>query len=82
MMSAQIRADDGTILHGNPEVVFEQTFDVVAQSYVGRSYDVSPDGKRFLIVKEGASPEQRLSPPQLVIVEHWFDELKQRVPVP
>jgi len=42
----------------------------------GRSYDVSPDGQRFLVLK----PANALNapPPQLVVVEH-FDALLKRV---
>jgi eukaryotic-like serine/threonine-protein kinase len=45
----------------------------------GRSYDVSPDGQRFLMIKEG-SPEENAQPTSLVVVQHWFEELKRLVP--
>ena len=42
----------------------------------GRSYDVSPDGQRFLMLKQiGAAV-----PPQLIVVQHWVEELKRLVP--
>jgi eukaryotic-like serine/threonine-protein kinase len=45
----------------------------------GRSYDVSLDGQRFLMIKEGrlagAAP-----PPSLVVVQHWVEELKRLAP--
>ena len=44
----------------------------------GRSYDVSLDGQRFLMIKEGvggATP-----PASLVVVQHWVEELKRLVP--
>src|SRR5262245_4789521 len=41
------------------------------------SYDVSPDGKRFLMIKEG-SPDQ--APPRIEVVQNWFEELKRLVP--
>ena len=44
------------------------------------AYDVAPDG-RFLFhtpAPSNAPPLQRLS--QIVVVEHWFDELRARVP--
>jgi hypothetical protein len=45
----------------------------------GRSFDIAPDGKRFLVIKEGS--DDRTPPPQkLIIVEHWFEELKRLVP--
>jgi hypothetical protein len=46
-----------------------------------RAYDVSPDGRRFLMVKrgEGESPD---SASHFVVIHNWFAELKRRVPVP
>jgi hypothetical protein len=40
---------------------------------------VSPDGQRFLMIKEGvggATP-----PVSLVVVQHWVEELKRLVPI-
>jgi serine/threonine-protein kinase len=49
----------------------------------GRSYDVSTDGKRFVMIKD-ATPASTSSavarPSQLVVVLNWQEELKQRVP--
>ena len=43
-----------------------------------QQYDVSPDGQRFLIntllEEEGAT--------SITLVLNWFEELKERVPVP
>jgi len=43
----------------------------------GRTYDVSPDGSRFLMVRVG---DQSSTP--LVVVLNWFEELKRLAPVP
>jgi eukaryotic-like serine/threonine-protein kinase len=43
----------------------------------GRTYDVSPDGQRFLVVKMNAS---NAPPPQLVVVQHFDEMLKRLVP--
>jgi serine/threonine-protein kinase len=47
-----------------------------------RNYDISPDGKRFIVIIDAAQaqPESR-STPQIQIVLNWFEELKQKVPV-
>jgi len=45
----------------------------------GANCDVSPDGQRFLVIK-GLGPDQTATLPQLVVVQHWFDELKLLVP--
>jgi len=56
---------------GKPRMVFQGT-------YTSSSYDVSPDGQRFLMVK----PEQAASTSltQIVVVQNWFEELKRLVP--
>ena len=57
-----------------------------AQNYVGvgtngaRTYDVAPDGKRFLMIKEGAGPDQTLTAASIIVVQNWHEELKRLVP--
>lgn len=49
-------------------------------SYTGsivREYAVAPDGERFLVLKYSQDPTQGA---QLVLVQNWFEELKQLVP--
>jgi serine/threonine-protein kinase len=45
-----------------------------------RPYDVTPDGKQFLIVTSGDQPADQVKQPQIRITLNWFEELKQRVP--
>ena len=45
----------------------------------GRSYDVSPDGQRFLMIKEGGA-DGPPAPASIVVVQHWVEELKRLVP--
>ena len=47
---------------------------------VGRTYDIAPDGQRFLMIKEGGGADQTAAPPQIIIVQHWVEELKRLVP--
>lgn len=46
---------------------------------LSRSYDVSPDGQRFLMIKQAGS-DQTATPPQIIVVRNWFEELKRLVP--
>jgi serine/threonine-protein kinase len=46
----------------------------------GRTYDVSTDGKRFLVTKAVAGPDEAADAPQLVIVQHVFAELRRLAP--
>src|SRR5262249_14897474 len=46
---------------------------------LGRTYDISPDGRRFLVIKRDTPPNQAAQP-NLVVVQNWFEELKKLVP--
>jgi hypothetical protein len=47
----------------------------------GQPWDISPDGKRFLMMKEPeAAASASGSPRKINVVLNWFEELKQRVP--
>jgi Tol biopolymer transport system component len=48
-------------------------------AYALTSYDVSPDGQRFLMVKPPAV--QPAPSDQLIVVVNWLDELRGRVPL-
>ena len=45
---------------------------------LGRSYDVSPDGQRFLLIKDSA--DGTAAPASLIVVQNWTEELKRLVP--
>ena len=60
--------------HGPPAMLFEGSYVSGAQ----RSYDVSPNGQRLLMMKDMAQDGgQRIS-----FVLNWDQELKERVPIP
>ncbi|MGI8423531.1 MAG: protein kinase domain-containing protein, partial [Chloroflexota bacterium] len=48
-------------------------------SWWGRSYDISPDGQRFLMIKEGAA-DGTAKPVSMIVVQNWVEELKRLVP--
>jgi serine/threonine-protein kinase len=60
---------------GNPEAVVNGGF--MAPPFSGLSYSVSPDGKRFLVIKD---PRTSSAPPQLVLAFNWLEELERLVP--
>ena len=63
-----------TLRPGKPRLLFERAF---AKGGPWRNYDVSLDGRRFLMLK----PTQEDVPlTQLNVVLNWFEELKERVP--
>jgi hypothetical protein len=49
-------------------------------TYAGRFFDVSPDGRRFLLMKHSVRMSQDSSLPTITIVQNWFEELRRIVP--
>ena len=56
--------------------VFETKY---VESNPSRHYDVSADGQRFLMIKDGPANPNAM-PASLVVVEHWFEELTRGLP--
>jgi serine/threonine-protein kinase len=46
----------------------------------GRTYDVAPNGQRFLLIKETGGADPTTAPASLIVVQHWTEELKRLVP--
>ena len=68
--------DTGTTLTvGHPHELFVLEGRYSTTSPV-RGYDVTRDGRRFLFFRSGDPPS--LPPPQLVLVEHWSQELMRQ----
>ena len=47
-----------------------------------RAYDVSADGKRFLMIKPVTGSDGSLTLASVVVVQNWLEELKRLVPPP
>jgi serine/threonine protein kinase len=61
-----------------PTTLFEGRYGAPA-SFVGRTYDVAPDGRRFLMIKP-VGPDPTGAPASFVVVQNWTEELKRLVP--
>ncbi|MFY9530333.1 MAG: protein kinase [Candidatus Acidiferrales bacterium] len=61
---------------GKPKLLFEGHYETSLYAFQP-SYDVSPDGKRFLMVK---ASERESVATRINVVLNWFEELKRRVP--
>jgi serine/threonine-protein kinase len=62
---------------GTPRLLFEGRFlPVLSGDEPGSSYDISPDGERFLMIQR----EQDLVPTEIIVILNWFEELKRLVP--
>ena len=46
----------------------------------GRGYDVAPDGRFLINVPRSSAGDPAPSRAQMVVVQHWVDELEARVP--
>jgi serine/threonine-protein kinase len=73
VVDVQIGSDFST---SKPRLLFEQPG--YARGSLVRTWDISPDGQRFLMVKQ----EERKSQPvtEMILVQNWFEELKRLVP--
>jgi len=65
---------------GAPQVLFEGQY--YSEGFTAtRSYDLSADGQRFLMLKVAeTSPEETSIPVELIVVQNWTEELKRLVP--
>jgi serine/threonine protein kinase/Tol biopolymer transport system component len=66
-----------------PRKLFSRSPYLAGGNTPGTPWDIHPDGKRFLMMKLTAAPSSAaIVPRKINIVLNWFEELKQRVPVP
>jgi serine/threonine-protein kinase len=61
-----------TLRLGQPQRLFEGHFQ--SSSDVGLSFAVSPDSRRFLMVRQDESPREAT---ELVVVQNWFQEIER-----
>ena len=62
-----------------PALVVKEGY-MVLPGNPGRTYDISPDGQRFLMIKDRSAGNQTAAPAGLIVMEHWVEELKRLVP--
>jgi len=60
---------------GKPRRLFEGDY---IRTGIGRAYDVTPDGQRFVMIRPAAALS---GPTHLSVVVNWFEELKALVPI-
>jgi serine/threonine-protein kinase len=73
LMSVAVQTGSGFVA-GTPSEVIKWP------SAAGSAYDVAPDGRFLVNVPALSATTEATGRPQMVIVQHWFDELKARVP--
>ena len=79
MMVVSVDVDAERVRIGPPTELFRGAY-VASVPGGARQYHVAPDG-RFLMLKDvvGQSPGDAL-PPQVVLIQNWFEELRELVP--
>ena len=68
---------DGTFERGRTNRLFEGPY--LGDGNGIAAYDVTDDAERFLMITRGESDATQM---QLNVVQHWHQELLERVPVP
>lgn len=64
-----------TFAAGAPRRLFQNpSYRGAGRGLSDRTYDVTPDGQRFLMIRSEPSP-----PPTIAVVENWFDELRRKM---
>jgi Tol biopolymer transport system component len=74
MMAVDVSAQP-SFSPGTPRALFERHYRLTPFPQTIPTYDVSPDGQRFLMIKENEQASTQIN-----IVLNWLEELKQRVP--
>jgi hypothetical protein len=76
-MAASVEARDASWSAGAPARLFEGRYFTGAGN-VARHYDVTADGKRFLMIKDDSAKADASA--QIIVVQNWLAELKRLVP--
>jgi serine/threonine-protein kinase len=76
-----VRVDRGGPLKtGTPTRVLDGSYVWTAPAFAGRLYDVTPDGRRFILMKDAGLSQQTNLPDSITVVQNWDRELNRLVP--
>lgn len=78
MMVANISSQGGGLFASKPRQLFEGNYVTEGVGYARPSYDVSPDGRRFLMLKP--VEQNGTGTTRINVVLNWTEELKRLVP--
>jgi hypothetical protein len=71
LMAASVEAGPA-FASGTPVRLFRGPYFFGGANSIGRTYDVSADGRRFLIIKPDPAASTAIA-----VVQHWFEELNR-----
>jgi len=78
LMGVRVEAADRSWRNSTPSPVLQgQYFYPTGNN--PRSFDIAPDGRRFLMIKQ-AGADTAAAAPGFVVVQNWFEELKRLLP--
>ena len=82
LMSARVERAVRRFAAATPTKLFEGRgrYYLGSGANFGRTYDVSLDGQRFLMIKTGGGTDGIAAPASITVVLNWFEELKRLAP--
>lgn len=80
LWSVAILETEPTFITGSPGFVFEGPY--LLSSHLGREYDISPGGERFLVLRSLERTRENPDRDSMIVVENWFEELLRLAPLP
>jgi serine/threonine-protein kinase len=82
LTEVRVQVGATTFMPGKPARVLNAKYVAgsTTRGYDLRSYDVSVDGRRFLMLKETAGVSTSAPLPTMTVVVNWIEELKSRAP--
>jgi serine/threonine-protein kinase len=82
LTTVPVRTVGSTFSAGNPSKVFDTKYYGTGSGTGGRTYDVSADGQRFLMIKDAPTTDQQpgATPASMIVSLNWTEELKRLSP--
>jgi hypothetical protein len=65
---------------GAPMILVRGEYYRGSAGLLGRTYDVSPDSQRFLMIKGSGGADDTAARPAIVVIQNWVEELKGLLP--
>jgi hypothetical protein len=78
LTSVTVKTSGNTFTFGAPSTLLQRGYypGFSSRGFNLRGYDVSPDGKRFLMLKPSETAHAMNDPSAITVVLNWFEELK------
>jgi hypothetical protein len=78
MFSVSVKTQP-TLAVGSPMLVFQGRYYFPPTGAPRAQYDVTADGKRFLMLAPTTAPGS-IDRPRIIVTQHWFDEVRSKFP--